>query len=201
MSKTQEIKYILRALVLEADERKRVHEIASFFMLKSNSGDSDIKISIDNDPLSDCPVGYQYNERKEDSCFSHIDFMNPNVGQVTIEYVMSIGLVQSSPTISGIENILEEMQGLTSGEIWGTEKTIGVAAAVVMAVNTSRHSGSVQAKSTNNGKIYIGYDNSVVSTKWIAELQAGQSYSFDDWRGTIFAIASAAGQLLGYGEH
>jgi len=68
-------------------------------------------------------------------------------------------------------------------------------------LNASRHSGAVQAKSTNTGKIYIGYDNTVTTTKWIAELQAGQSYSFDDWLGTIYAISDIAAQLLGYGEH
>ena len=195
------LKFTLRELTIAAGATRRVHEVASFFMLVSNTGGSDVKISIDDDPLSDCPVGYQYHERKEDTFFKHIDFNNPNVGSITIEYIMSSGLVRIDPTITGLSDILEQLKGLSTGHVWGTEKTIGVAQSQVMAANASRHSGSVQAKSTNTGIIYIGYDDTVLTTKWIAELQAGQSHSFDDWLGTIHAIATVADQLLGYGEH
>lgn len=195
------LKLAFRELVLAAGESKRVHDVASFFMLVSNTGEKRIKISIDSSTFSEIPVGYEYNERKDDTFFKHIDIKNPNVAQVTVEYIMSTGLVRSSPTVTALAEILAELTGLSSGEIWGTQKTIGVAQSEVMAANSSRHSGSVQAKSTNTGIIYIGYDNTVLTTKWIAELQAGQGFSFDDWKGTIHAIASAAGQLLGYGEH
>jgi len=196
-----EPKFILIPMTLAAGQRKRCNEVASFFMLVSNTGTLDIRISIDDSPLSDCPVGYDYMERKEGETFSHIDFLNPNAGSVTIKFIISTGIVKSSPTITSIADILTELRGVSTGEIWDTEKNIGVAQSQVMAVNAARHSGSVQAKSTNTGIIYIGYDNSVLTTKWIAELQAGQSYSFDDWLGAIHAIASAADQKLGYGEH
>jgi len=195
------VKFVFRELVLTAGQKVRVHEVASFFMLVSDTGSLKIRISIDDSPLSECPVGYDYMERKEDAYFSHMDFQNPNVGSVTIEYIMSTGLVKSAPTIVALSGILSELTGLSTGEIWGVEKTIGVAQSQVMALNNARHSGSVQAKSTNTGIIYIGYDNTVLTTKWIAELQAGQSYAFDDWLGTIHAIASLADQKLGYCEH
>lgn len=194
-------KLVLRSLSLTTGQRLRVHEIASFFMLISNTGSLRIKIAIDNDPLSEFPVGYEYREKIEDSFFSHIDFKNPNAGTVTIEYIMSTGLVKSSPQISALQSILEELQGVSTGASYDTEKNIGVAQSQVFAVNSSRHSASVQAKSTNGGIIYLGYDANVLTTKWIAELQAGQSHSFDDWRGTVHAIATAADQKLGFGEH
>lgn len=194
-------KLVLGTVTLAAGERKRVNEVASFFMLISNTGGERIKISIDNSPLSEFPIGYEYTERKEDDFYSHIDFQNPNVGSVVVEYIMSNGLVRSSPTITALTDLLEEMTGLSTGEVWDTEKNIGVAQSEVLAANSARHSGSVQAKSTNTGIIYIGYDNTVLTTKWIAELQAGQSFSFDDWLGAIHAIASLADQKLGYGEH
>lgn len=200
-SEKKGLKFALRSLTLAAGQRKRVHEVAYFFMLVSNTGTSRIKVSIDDDPLSDYPVGYRYRDVKEDECFGHIDFQNPNAGTVTIEYIVSIGFVESSPIVADLAEILEQLSGVSTGEIWGTEKTIGVAQSQVMAANSSRHSASVQAKSTNTGIIYIGYDNTVLTTKWIAELQPGQSYSFDDWLGTIHAIATVAGQKLGYGEH
>lgn len=195
------LKFVFREMKLAAGARKRVHEIASFFMLVSNTGDQAMRISIDDSPFSQIPVGYEYSERKEDAYYAHIDFLNPNAAEVTIEYIMSSGRIRTFPTRLALGDILAEMTGLASGEIWDTEKTIGVAASVVMAANAARHSGAVQAKSTNTGKIYIGYDNTVTTIKWIAELQPGQSYSVDDWLGTLYAIADTADQLLGYGEH
>jgi len=195
------LKFVFREMKLAAGARKRVHEVASFFMLVSNTGDQAMKISIDDSPFSQIPVGYEYSEKKEDEFYTHIDFLNPNAAEVTVEYIMSTGRIRTFPTRLALGAILAEMTGLASGEIWDTEKTIGVAASVVMAANAARHSGAVQAKSTNTGIIYIGYDNTVATTKWIAELQPGQSYSFDDWLGTIYAIADTADQLLGYGEH
>jgi len=193
--------FAFRELKIPATTRKRVNEVASFFMLVSNTGTLRIKVSIDDSPLSEMPCGYEYKEPKEGEFYEHIDFYNPNAAEVTIEYIMSTGIVRSSPTIISLEEILAELTGLASGELWGTEKNIGVAASQVFAANAARHSGAVQAKSTNSGIIYIGYDNSVLTTKWIAELLPSQSYSFDDWKGTIFAIATAADQKLGYGEH
>lgn len=195
------LKFVLRDLTLVAGQRKRVHEVASFFMLVSDTGALKVKVAIGDDKLSDYPVGYRFQERKDDEFFEHIDFYNPNAGSVTLEYILSVGIVESTPTLANLADILEELRGLSTGEVWGTEKTVGVAAVVVMAANAARHSGKVQAKSTNGGIIYIGYDNTVLTTKWIAELQAGQSYSFDDWLGTIYAIATVADQKLGYGEH
>jgi hypothetical protein len=195
------LKFVFRELRLAAGAKKRVHEVASFFMLVSNTGDKNIRVSIDDSPLSEIPIGYEYSERKEDTFYTHIDFQNPNLAEVTVEYVMSTGIIRTFPTIIKLGEILSAMTGLSSGEIWDEEKTIGVAQSQVMALNAARHSLSVQAKSTNTGIIYIGYDNLVTTTKWIAELQPGQSYSTDDWQGTIHAIATVADQLLGYGEH
>jgi len=58
------VKFVLRELTLAAGERKRVDEIASFFMLVSNTGTLKVKIAIDDDPLSDIPTGYEYREPK-----------------------------------------------------------------------------------------------------------------------------------------
>lgn len=193
-------KLVLRSLSLTTGQILPVNEVASFFMLVSNTGALKIQISIDNDPFSDFPVGYEYRE-KGDEHFKKITFKNPNAGTVVIEYIMSTGLVRSSPAMIALSDILEEMQGVSTGAAYDTEKNIGVAAGQVFAVNAARHSASCQSKSTNSDKIYLGYDANVLTTKWIAELQPGQSWATDDWRGTIYAIATAADQKLGFGEH
>lgn len=106
-----------------------------------------------------------------------------------------------STTVGGVGGILDELRGDIAPENWGTEITVGNAAAVqVLAANAARKACHIQAKSTNTGIVYIGYDNTVGTTKWVAELQPGQPFDVDDYRGTFFARASAVGQLVGYGE-
>ena len=194
------LKFLLRPLVLAAGATKRVHEIASFFMLVSNTGDKKVKISIDDSPLSDCPIGYEYTERKDDEFYQHIDFKNPNAVEVTIEYIMSTGLVRSSPTITALDNILSELRGGVEAGTDDTNKTIGVVASSVFAANSSRKAFNLQAKNTNTGVIYLGFTNAVTHLKWFAELQAGQACMMDDYRGPVFAIATVSNQKLGWGE-
>lgn len=100
----------------------------------------------------------------------------------------------------GVNAIVAELQGDATHETWDTEKTVGAAAVSAIAANTDRKGCIVQAKSTNTGIIYIGFDNTVTATKWVAELLPGMAFSIDDYRGALFAIGSAAGQLLGWGE-
>jgi len=104
-----------------------------------------------------------------------------------------------SVTAIGLADILAELRGDVLPENWN-EATIGVAQSQVLAANADRKSFSIQAKSTNTGIIYIGFDNTVTSTTWWAELQAGQSCDGDDYRGPLHAIATIAGQLIGYAE-
>jgi len=104
-----------------------------------------------------------------------------------------------SVTAIGLADILAELQGDVLPENWN-EATIGVAQSQVLAANADRKSFSIQAKSTNTGIIYIGFDNTVTSTTWWAELQAGQSCDGDDYRGPLHAIATVAAQLIGYAE-
>ena len=104
-----------------------------------------------------------------------------------------------SATVAGLTDILAELQGDQLPEDWN-QATIGVAQSQVLAANADRKSFSIQAKSTNTGIVYIGFDNTVTSTKWWAELNPGQSCDGDDYRGPVHAIASAAGQLIGFAE-
>jgi hypothetical protein len=98
-------------------------------------------------------------------------------------------------------DILAELQGDIAPETIGTEKTVGTTPAVeVLAANADRKGAMVQAKDSNLGIIYIGLDNTVTTTKWVAQLSAGASLPIDDYRGPIFAIADTAAQRLGWGE-
>jgi len=97
------------------------------------------------------------------------------------------------------DKILDQLKGDVTPENWD-QATIGVAQSEVLAANADRKSFSIQAKSTNTGIVYIGFDDSVTLTKWWAELQAGQACDGDDYQGPLHAIATAAGQLIGFAE-
>lgn len=106
-----------------------------------------------------------------------------------------------SVTVAGVGGVLEELRGDVTPENWGTEITVGNAAAVqILAANANRKACIIQAKSANTGIVYIGFDNTVATNKWIAELQASMAFTVDDYRGPLFARADAIGQLVGYGE-
>jgi len=143
-------------------------------------------------------------ELPEGEMFNGLHFRNPTGVPMALTVALSSGRVYDNRfNVSGstvFDSILGELQGDTVPESWGDEKTIGIAQSQVLPVNATRKGFSVQAKSGNAGLIYLGYDNTVTSSKWIAELPAGALWSKDDYRGAIHAIASVAAQLLGWDE-
>lgn len=101
----------------------------------------------------------------------------------------------------GVQDIVDQLEGDLVPETWGTQKTVGQFAAVqILAANAERKACIVQAKNSNMGIVYIGFDDTVTITKWVAELQASQAFPIDNYRGAVFAIADTAAQLVGYGE-
>lgn len=127
-------------------------------------------------------------------------------GNMTVIYATEapelLQLIDNRSALSlDLAAILAELAGDVVQENWGTEITVGNAAAVVaLATNADRKGCCLQAKSTNTGIIYLGFDNTVGGDKWIAQLQAGVPFTIDDYRGDLYARADAVGQLLGWGE-
>jgi hypothetical protein len=98
-------------------------------------------------------------------------------------------------------DILIQLRGDLTHKTWSTEITVNSTAAVqILDANADRKSCSIQAKKANTGLVYIGFNNTVTTIKWVAELQPGQSYSIDDYRGALFARADSDGQKVGWGE-
>jgi len=98
-----------------------------------------------------------------------------------------------------MDQIRDELRGDLVPENYGTA-VIGMVAVVVLAANANRKGFDLQAGLGNAGNIYIGFTNAVTAANCTAALVAGQSYSRSDYRGPLYAIASAAGQLLNNGE-
>jgi hypothetical protein len=105
-----------------------------------------------------------------------------------------------SATIEGIGAIRDELQGDTTPETWKTEKTVEATPVEILPANVNRKACIIQSKGTNAGLVYLGFDDTVATNKWIAELAAGQAFCVDDYRGPIWGRGSAAAQLVGYGE-
>ena len=104
-----------------------------------------------------------------------------------------------SVTAIGLADILAELQGDQLPENWN-QAAVGVGQVQILAANAARKSFSIQAKSTNTGIVYVGFDATVTAAKWWAELQPGQSCDGDDYRGPLHAIATIAAQNVGYAE-
>lgn len=136
--------------------------------------------------------------------FEFLTFYNDTASTITGLVILSSGVVYDNRLVltgnDPLSVIQGELQGDLTPENWGNEKDVGVAAAVAIAANTNRKAFSLQAKESNAGIIYVGFDNTVSSTKWVWQLQAGMAIDRDDYRGDLYAIASVASQKLGWGE-
>lgn len=175
-----------------------------FVTLLENDQNADVRVRIgQGGAMARLKKGLSV-ELPQDEMFSTLLFENTTGVPMALTIALSCGRVYDNRfNISGstvFDNILGELQGDTVPEDWGTEKTIGVAQSQVLTTNATRKGFSIQAKNSNAGLIYLGYDATVTSSKWIVELPAGAVWSKDDYRGAIHAIASVAGQLLGWDE-
>lgn len=163
------------------------------------SGVTSIKFAFNDDAFQSAHpnVGYPVGPGLQ---FEKVRLYNDGGTTAVMDLVVSDSVV--SAEMSDITTILgdirDELQG-TAGAGTYAQATVGVTQSQIVAASTSRGGGIFQAARTNTGTIYLGFDNTVTSSKTFCSLTAGGSWSVDDYRGTVHAIASAAGQLLNYG--
>jgi hypothetical protein len=80
-------------------------------------------------------------------------------------------------------------------------QAVGLAAVNVLPANVDRKGCSIQAASSNTGSVCLGFTAAVATAgPWFIELLPGMSFSIDDYRGPIWAIATVAAQAVGMGE-
>jgi len=86
----------------------------------------------------------------------------------------------------------------------GLNMTVGVAAVELLAANANRKACWIDSDPDNTGNIYLGFDNTVTTraggNNWFKCLTPGMGWGVDDYRGAIYAIATAANQYAGVGE-
>jgi len=109
-----------------------------------------------------------------------------------------------SATVAGISDILAELQGDLLPQSAAVEITVGIAQVQLLAASATRKAFSLCADINNTGDIYLGFDNTVTTPAggniWFDCMPPGKQFGIDDYRGSIHAIATAAGQLIGVGE-
>lgn len=99
-----------------------------------------------------------------------------------------------------LEDILAQLEGAATPETWGSDITVGTSAVSLLASNADRKSAIIQADLANTGIIYIGFDNTVGSSKKVVALLPGGVYSVDDYLGQIYGISGVAGQKVSASE-
>jgi len=104
-----------------------------------------------------------------------------------------------SATSADLAAVRNELQGDIAAEDFDQD-TVGAAAVLVIAANADRKGCSIQALSTNTGIVYLGFDNTMTAAVNFYELLPSMSFVFDDYRGDVYAFASAAGQVVAWGE-
>lgn len=103
----------------------------------------------------------------------------------------------SMETILG--DMRTELQGDVLPEGYGID-AVGVAAVEIVPANVDRVGCDIQARWDNAGIVYVGFDNTVGPANYMACLAAGEGYTWDDYRGPVWAEASIAAQEVGWGE-
>lgn len=108
-----------------------------------------------------------------------------------------------STTVAGVSGLLDELRGDLTPEAFIGVTMVAATATIIMAARAARKGACIQALSTNTGSVFLGFANTVTVGGapgiWFAELQAGMSFTIDDYRGPIWGISTAQ-QVVGMGE-
>ncbi len=104
-----------------------------------------------------------------------------------------------SATSADLAAVRNELQGDLTHEDFD-QTTVGAAAVEVIAANVDRKGCTIQALSTNTGIVYLGFDNTITAAVNFFELLPSMSFTFDDYRGAVYAFGSVAGQVVSWGE-
>jgi hypothetical protein len=109
-----------------------------------------------------------------------------------------------STTVAGVGGMLDELRGdLVPEAFIGIALGAAPGATLILAARAARKSCCIHALSTNTGSVFLGFADTVTVGGapgiWFAELQPGQAWTIDDYRGPIWGIATAA-QVVGSGE-
>lgn len=188
---------------IAAGAQRRIERFSNFVTVLESTSSDFLQVGLGQQYRGKLVKGISI-EMPKDEVFTHVMFYNPTASAMTVRVAFSEGRIYDNRVVlSGTLPV--ELLGDTAPEddtyaAGFDEVAVGLAAVNVLPANTERKGGSIQAKSTNAGLIYLGFTNAVTTAMWFVELQAGQPFSIDNYRGDIYAIASLAAQAVGVGE-
>ncbi|MBU0606029.1 MAG: hypothetical protein KKH77_07055 [Candidatus Omnitrophica bacterium] len=96
-------------------------------------------------------------------------------------------------------DILDQMKGVATA-LGFDLVTLDTDPHVAVAANTQRRSVIIQAAAGNTSTVYLGFDNTTATTKYVVALKPGEIYSIDDYQGAIWASSATATDKISYGE-
>jgi len=181
----------------------------NFFYVRDSPGQNEfVSVKVNNSSLPAIPWSIQTGFIQP---FNRLYITTPagQTGIMTIliasEATQLFDIIDHRSSISSVmQSVLDELQGVvTAGSFIGVAITAAPGATSILAANANRKGCSIQALSTNSGSVFLGFANTVTvggaPGVWFCELQAGQPFTIDDYRGPIYGIATAA-QVVGTGE-
>ncbi len=102
---------------------------------------------------------------------------------------------------ANLAGILAELQGPATAGTFGNEQVLVAATPTpILAAEPGRHACVVQAKPTNPAIVYVGFDNTVSNAKYAFALTGAQGYTFQDYRGPLYAYSVLGGDVIVYGS-
>jgi hypothetical protein len=169
------------------------------FRVLSLSGVTTVQFAFNNDSFQTAypSVGYPVAAGLQ---FERVRLYNSAGTSATV-----VAVASDAPVGSELADVSDLLESIRDGIIGPTtagafaQTTVGVAAVQIFASAAGTVGGIIQADPANTGTIYLGFDNTVASNKCFAALAATEAWTFDDYRGDVYAIASVAAQLVNEG--
>lgn len=100
---------------------------------------------------------------------------------------------------SDVSGILDQLKGTSTALGFGVV-TLDTDPHLAVAANTQRRSIIIQSDVNNTSTVYIGFDNTTATSKYVIALKPGEIYSVDDYQGAIWASSATATDKISYGE-
>lgn len=175
-----------------------------FYVLDSTNTDDSISVKFNAKDSKGVPLTKQLGLRTP---FDRVFITH--TAQASKTMTILIGTV-SSDFMDVIDNrsninadialLLAELQGETTSLNSGSRVAVGTSSVTALASNASRKGCIIHAPYSNTGVIYLRNASTASATNYFIELQAGDSYTVDDYRGIITAISDVVSQNVQVSE-
>jgi len=100
---------------------------------------------------------------------------------------------------SDVSGILDQLKGTSTAQGFNVV-TLDTDPHLAVAANTQRRSVIIQSAIANASTVYIGFDNTLTTSKYVVALKPGEIYSIDDYQGAIWASSVTSTDKISYGE-